>query len=386
MLADAIEGRLGHWRVDLDRLPDVAEFVARVTRQRFPTLDVPLHSRWRHFESGAIDRWTKASAVACWPDELAKARAAFDLVIVSVLLDAGAGLVWRYREPDTGLTLASSEGLGVASFHLMASGAMSSNPADPWRVDAKRLRSFSLGELAAAFQITDGNPLAGAQGRIELLNRLGETCLSSPDLFARADAPRPGGIIDVVVERCRNGKIAAPEMLSIVLQAFGPIWPRRLVVRNVPLGDAWMYGSWRVPGDELSGIVPFHKLSQWLTYSLIEPTLDFGLQVGDVDGLTGLAEYRNGGLLVDLGVLNPRSLADITGPLSPGSDLIIEWRALSIALLDRLTPLVGAALKVDFPLARMLEGGTWTAGRQIARLHRPDGRPPFAIVSDGSTF
>jgi len=37
-------------------------------------------------------------------------------------------------------------------------------------------------------------------------------------------------------------------------------------------------------------------------------------------------------------------------------------------------------------LARVLEGGTWAAGRRIARERRPDGAPPLAIESDGTVF
>jgi len=52
--------------------------------------------------------------------------------------------------------------------------------------------------------------------------------------------------------------------------------------------------------------VPFHKLSQWLAYSLIEPLEAAGIAVDGLGDLTALAEYRNGGLLVDLGVIRPR--------------------------------------------------------------------------------
>ena len=48
--------------------------------------------------------------------------------------------------------------------------------------------------------------------------------------------------------------------------------------------------------------VPFHKLSQWLTYSLLEPFMEtLHLTFDGLELLTGLAEYRNGGLFVDFG-------------------------------------------------------------------------------------
>jgi hypothetical protein len=69
--------------------------------------------------------------------------------------------------------------------------------------------------------------------------------------------------------------------------------------------------------------------------------------------------------------------------------LVIEWRAMTVALLDRLRPLVAKELDLalnDFPLARLLEGGTWAAGRRLAKQIRADGRPPISIVSDGTVF
>jgi hypothetical protein len=40
----------------------------------------------------------------------------------------------------------------------------------------------------------------------------------------------------------------------------------------------------------------------------------------------------------------------------------------------------------ELPLAKVLQGGTWSAGRRIAREKRPDGTPPIAIDSDGTVF
>jgi hypothetical protein len=135
--------------------------------------------------------------------------------------------------------------------------------------------------------------------------------------------------------------------------------------------------------------VPLHKLSQWLSYSLIEPLQDAGLEVTDIDGLTGLAEYRNGGLFVDLGVLVLKDPADLGRAHPVESPLVVGWRALTVALLDRMAPLVRARLGVsaeDFPLARMLQGGSWTAGRKVAAERRADGGPPLKVISDGTVF
>ena len=52
--------------------------------------------------------------------------------------------------------------------------------------------------------------------------------------------------------------------------------------------------------------MPFHKLSQWLAYSLIEPLEEAGIAVTGLDELTALAEYRNGGLLDRSGRARPK--------------------------------------------------------------------------------
>ena len=120
-----------------------------------------------------------------------------------------------------------------------------------------------------------------------------------------------------------------------------------------------------------------------------EPIEAAGIRVVGVDELTGLAEYRNGGLFVDADVLVPKHDAVTKIAHAPGSEIVVEWRALTIALLDRVT----ASLRTRFgkdattlPVARVLEGGTWAAGREIASEKRPGGGPPITIASDGTVF
>jgi hypothetical protein len=221
-----------------------------------------------------------------------------------------------------------------------------------------------------------------------LLRRLGAQVEARPDLFASLDAPRPGGLYDVLADRARQGRLPATAILELMLEALGPIWADRLELDGLPLGDCWRHPAIR-RSDASDGLVPLHKLSQWLSYSLIEPLQDAGIDVVDIDGLTGLAEYRNGGLFVDTGVLTLSNPLDASQPHHVSDPLIVAWRALTVALLDRMAPLVRERLGVSaaqFPLARMLEGGSWAAGRRIAAERRPGGGPPFNIISDGTVF
>jgi hypothetical protein len=137
------------------------------------------------------------------------------------------------------------------------------------------------------------------------------------------------------------------------------------------------------------GLIAFHKLSQWMTYSLVEPLEEAGITITGVEGLTGLPEYRNGGLLLDSGVLSFKNPHEGTVAHGPESDLIIEWRALTVFLLDKIGAEVQKRLgrtPQDFPLAKVLEGGTWAAGRKIAAMNRAGGTPPLNIKSDGTVF
>ena len=109
----------------------------------------------------------------------------------------------------------------------------------------------------------------------------------------------------------------------------------------------------------------------------------------EYDGLTGLAEYRNGGLLVDLGVIRSREAMDPCVRHEVLSELVVEWRALTVALMDPLVALVGTRLGLAsaFSMPQMLQGGTWSAGRKIAQaLRPPDGPPPILIAADGTVF
>jgi hypothetical protein len=379
MLALAERDALPHFMLDYARLGDAVNYVAAVTRANYPDLAIPYHARWRHFEAGGIDRWKALAARlrGCDPAELARLR--IELCTVSVLLDAGAGPHWKFREPATGRVLARSEGLAVASLHAFCSGLFSADPSHPLRADADGLSRLSDAALAAAFQVATDNPLAGVAGRAALLRNLGVA------LRSRGEA-RIGGLLDLWRSRAVSGVLPARELLITMLELLAPIWPARIMLDGENLGDVWPHTA--LPGDgPTAGLIPFHKLSQWLAYSMVEVLEQTAITVGDLDDLTGLAEYRNGGLFVDLGVLRLRNPSVAAAPLPGGHPAIVEWRALTVALLDRLAPMLRARLAAaELPLARLLQGGTWDAGRRIARERRADGSPPLVVLSDGTVF
>jgi len=388
MLAIGLDDALPNFRIHLDCIDRTVDLVLKVTREAYPSFEIPFHSRWRHFVANGDNRWADIADQSRWADRAARARAEFDLAIVSVFLDAGAGPSWRYHDPKTGSAIGRSEGLGLASLAMFAGGAFSADPREPLRVDAGVLANFAAADLERGMQVSDANPLVGMDGRAELLRRLGTLVASKPDVFGSRDTARPGGLFDQLAMLADGQELPAPTILTELLQQLGPIWPSRLTLGGIALGDCWKHPA-LTTADATSGLVPLHKLSQWLAYSLIEPLQTAGIRVTDIDGLTGLAEYRNGGLFVDTGVLAFRDAEAAQQEHQVASSLVVEWRALTVALLDRIADGVRHRLRLDatsLPLAKILEGGTWAAGRRLARERRADASPPVKIISDGTVF
>lgn len=353
-----------------EKLDATVALVEEVTRANYPDLNIPFHSRWGHFKVGGVDR-LKLLSREMGSDSVENCKALIDLVMVSVLLDAGAGDNWRYYDRSTDMTFARSEGLAVASFNMFKEGFFSSDENNPFRCDNEKLLAFSEEDLRAGFQVTDENPLEGLSGRVHVINQLGK---SMPK--------RPGDLFDLV-----DKKLSAAELLGLVLKEFGNIWPSRLTIGETSLGDVWFYPKLG-EATSVESLVPFHKLSQWLTYSLMEPLTVAGIEITDLNSMTGLPEYRNGGLLLDSGLISLKdsSLADMEH--APGSELIVEWRALTIYFLDLIAAKLREKLQLNdenFPLVKVLEGGTWWAGRKLA-ANREGGGPPLKLKSDGTVF
>jgi hypothetical protein len=388
MLALGLENKLPHFCIDIGRIDDVVELVIATTREAYPSLQVPFHSRWRHFVMQNDDRWAEVADQNKWHDRAARARAEFDLAIISVFLDAGAGPAWRFHDSRSGLAIGRSEGLALASLAMFAGGAFSADPRDPLRVDAAALENLSMSDLTRGLQVSEANPLVGLEGRLDLLRRLGTLVAAEADVFGQLDRPRPGGLFDWLAMLAEKKQLPAPMILSEMLRQLGPIWPSRLSLGGIALGDCWGHPA-LTTNDATSGLVPLHKLSQWLAYSLIEPLQRAGIIVADIDGLTGLAEYRNGGLFIDSGVLAFRDERDSQRQHEVGSPLVVEWRALTVALLDRVAESMRQKLGLDaisLPLAKILQGGTWAAGRKLAQQRRADASPPVKVISDGTVF
>ena len=399
----ACTDQLHYFRCNLTQLDQAAHYVIEVMRDEYPDLNIPFHSRWRHFEVGNVSRLAELEQHLTGLTPQEKAQAKFDLAMISVLLDAGAGSEWQYSEQDTGQVFRRSEGLAVASFRMFCQGAFSSNPKFPLQADAQGLQNFTSAQLAQGFQVSSTNPLLGLEGRVELLQRLGQSLHNLPQLFG-TENPRPGNLVNYLLQGLNVGKLnvesstqtnlqpsislSASTVFSAVLEGLGNIWPGRLTIAGINLGDVWIHPA--LKGDNPTAqYVPFHKLSQWLTYSLLEPLQELGIEITGLDEMTGLPEYRNGGLCLDLGLLEAKQDSVVQERHLPESEVIVEWRALTVSLLDRIAATIRQQLNLSatqLPLVKVLQGGTWTAGRRIAAQLREGGVPPIQIDSDGTVF
>ena len=394
--------QLCHFRLDLDQLPKVTHLILQLIQRDYPKSlkDIPPHSRWRHFHTPGNDRIQ--ALLDAWTQDLGLSKQdqvlrLLDLFVVSVLLDAGAGSQWSYQPPsEAGVSnekYARSEGLAIASLDWFLAGGFSSDPShDPFRVDSVKLKSLTVQDLRSAFQVNDTtNPLVGLE-RIQLLVRLGHVCEQFPTFFGSSESPlfRPGHLLFYLLNHpqtsiTEGGKmtvVSIEALWTVVMNGLAGVWPpTRTKLFDTPLGDVWPCEALRnilhnssAPNLNAASLsspqhleilkahpfVAFHKLSQWLTYSLLEPLSLLGIQVKGVEDMTGLAEYRNGGLFVDLGVLSLKKNRDGPHKFHVHEDVIVEWRALTVGLLDLVAQQVRTELNLsaqELPLAKVLEAG-----------------------------
>ncbi|VEU19374.1 DEKNAAC100443 [Brettanomyces naardenensis] len=414
------ENRLTNFDVDSSKFDSVVDFVISTIESSYETkeslLTIPIHGRYQHFEGNGKPRLTNLiNDQLKGETDLEICKKLVDLFMVSVLLDAGAGNEWKYTEDD-GTVVSRSEGLAVASFHMFSNGDFSDSKKDKYQVNGSKLANFSEEEMKKGFQVTSSNPIAGFEGRYQMIRHLGQTLVENKEVFGE-DA-RPGNMVDyLIANKAKGRQLDLEDLWMCLIKSLQPIWPTegRIKVSGETIGDVWFlqnridyskkkFGKDDVP--EWSKVVTFHKLVQWLTYSLFLPLIKYGhFEILNANYMTGLPEYRNGGLFVDLGLLTlkPDQLArglefskkvgfnPEIPTFTPEDDVIVEWRSCIICLLDRLLPLVNGKMgisgtKYEMSLPQLIEAGSWSSGRAIAKKLRSNGGPPIELFADGTVF
>lgn len=437
----ALRNELRHFDVDMRKFSDVVMFVANIIKRDYdaPFTSIPPHGRHQHFAVGGRDRI--ADLLSTFPEDVdptERCKRMVDLFLVSVLLDAGAGTQWSYKSTENGRIYRRSEGIAVASLEMFKTGLFSSNKNNKFQVDKNGLRHLTTEQLAQGLQSRPANQMAGLEGRTQLLLRLGEALDEKREFFG--DDGRPGNMLDHLLSHPSTQAssmliVPIPVLWNVLMNGLAPIWPTsRTAINGVSLGDAWPCSSMPQaaqsptspsfsPFPNTTGqsngvapwesILPFHKLTQWLTYSLMQPMQSImKIHFAGQELLTGLPEYRNGGLFIDLGVLTLKKedeerglehytrycqrtgtkAVEVAPMFEPSDDVVVEWRGVTVGFLDRLCIEVNKALRNELAgeelnLAQVLEAGSWKGGREMAEVCRPNTKePPILIDSDGTVF
>ncbi|KAF3015249.1 hypothetical protein G7054_g10684 [Neopestalotiopsis clavispora] len=411
VLQAAKEGSLNSFDYDEPRMTEVANVVIDIIKRDFGPdryAEIPPHGRWQHFNVGGVDR--VAALLSQWSsegcrDKLEQTRRLLDLFFVSVLCDAGVGDKWTFTEPDgSGRVYSRSEGTAVASLYMFKAGCFSSNKDKPHSVDSAALQGVTEELFCQQFQITPENPMVGVSSRVKLWNAVGQQLRNGdPQIFGAEG--RPGSMVDYLVASAKEpNTLDYTDLWSVLQGVLIPSWPKeRTHLAGNPIGDAWplkVLADRAGDASEAAAIAPFHKLTQWLGYSLLIPlTRVLGIKVVNDSLGTGLPEYRNGGLFYDLGALKLKPEVLAAGQKASGQslplysatgDTIVEWRAMTVALLDELHGLVSAHFEkegVKLNLAQMLEAGSWLGGRELAAKLRPETKSsPILFEGDGTLF
>ncbi|KAF2673854.1 DUF1688-domain-containing protein [Microthyrium microscopicum] len=415
----ARRNELRHFEVDWSKFDETSKWVEKIIRRDFQGdySKIPPHGRWQHFEVGGRPR--VGQLISTWPNSIVdvqeQTRRLIDLFMVSVLLDAGAGTQWSYRSKENGRLYNRSEGLAVASIEMFKAGAFSSDPVEKCQVDAEGLKQLTVQYLGKGLQVSEHNPIEGLEGRTGLLQRLGDALAINPEMFGAT--ARPGNMLDYLLahpttEASGGPVIQVTTLWDVLMTGLAPIWPAsRHTINNIPLGDCWPCTTMPSTPD-WANFVPFHKLTQWLAYSLMGPMERLmGARFRNIKLMTGLPEYRNGGLLIDTGLLTLKEAdrkvgerqyhehmkargvesMEVVPAFEPSDDVVVEWRAVTVGFLDEIAKSVNERLgltgKSALSLAQVLEAGTWKGGREIAAVSRPNTKePPIMIISDGTVF
>lgn len=335
--------------------------------------------RLRHFDAGGVPRSAALAERLAGRGAIERARSYVDLLVPSVLLDAGAGPSWSYVDVD-GVELRRSEGLAVASLRMFEAGSFGGAPSAP-RCDAEGLERLGEEALARALQVRPGHELVGLEGRARTLKRLAAILRAHPALFG--PGARAGALVDAAREAARGGALEASRLFVWLAQALAPLWPEGAQLGGEPLGDVWRHQALG-EGDE--GLVPLHKLVQWLLRSLVEPLAMAGVELVGLDRLTPLADYRNAGLLLDVGALRLCDASEASATHAVSSELVVEWRALSVAILAELYARLGSGVGDPGQRSGLFDTASWLAGRTIASRLREGAPPPILVESDGTVF
>jgi Protein of unknown function (DUF1688) len=384
-LERAVDGELSHVDVDLSEMDRVLLKVLEVTKGNYPDFQIPPHGVWRDFEAGDFDRWGALASARGFESAEEMLVAAADLAVIANYMKTRHPENWVFEDRMTATQAEGMQASALAAFHMFASGSFSSDMSDPYRVDAETLIRMDLGELADALQWNLQRDAGMLEDMQRHLKRLGEALALRPDLFSEGDVTRPG-LLATRLAKQSSSAVDAGIALDRLLESLAPVWDGGAVSGEIALGDCFAHSQF--PGSDLEQLFPFHLTAQEIVYSLVEPFAWAGWEVSGLEVLSAPADLPHVALFSQAGVLNARRREEkLSG--SEALDCMIELRAISMALTDKLADMLCAKLQVtpdQLPLSCVLEGGTSRAGAQILQQNETEAKKLGQLLNPGSVF
>ncbi|MBD8892340.1 DUF1688 family protein [Roseibium litorale] len=355
--------------VDLAKLADAADLAEKTLTERFPDLQLPPHGCWRSFELDGLDRWAMLASAREFVSAEEMLCCAGDLAILSAVLDVAMPEGWTFEEQLTGKRYSGAAGRAIAALTMFAAGSFSAEPEDPLRLDAHALIRLEASEIAGGLQLEPDENSDLIRDITHQLKRLGEAAGLRPDLFEKDGSIRPGHVLDRLWADAEDGMVPAADCLELLLDGLSPLWQGGASLGEVLLGDCWQH-SWLVLDEEAPGLVPFHLPAVQIAYSFIEPLAWAGVLVSGLEELPGLADLNHVFFFLETGALRVLPSQD-AGAGSPQAavDLMIELRAMSLVLLDKLAALLRERLEAsveELPLTCLMAAATVPASRELA--------------------
>ena len=206
--------------------------------------------------------------------------------------------------------------------------------------------------------------------------RLSAVLLEHRELFGTEG--RFGNLFDRISE-----DTTADTLFSMLSPVSTALFSSGTLIGGKPCGDVWRREG-IAANQPHSGLVPFHALGQHLVLDLLEPMLESGIRMTELEQLTAPATRMLCNQLLALGLVRPRHAAITRLAHPPSSDIVVELRCLAVALMDRLADRVRAHLDLPverLPVIRLLGPVARLAKERIERASPAHASPSIAIAS-----
>jgi hypothetical protein len=356
LLAAAERGQSDHFVPSAEAVGTVAAALADKIREVAaadqPTpagpASPPLANLWQRLRRHQPAALSVLAEAVAGSDAIERARSGADLAMLH-----------RIVEP---VGLAPGEAALDALVRHFAAGGWSARAQRP-ALDAPGIRRSLAGDGAVALPPALAALLDDAARR-QRLEQLAAQLEQAPD-WVGIDG-RFGSLLDrLVSEAARppggNGAVVPQVPAQLLIDRLAPLLDP-IVASTVRIGGMLAGDVWRHPlawaNDRSRELVPFHSLLVALAIDLVEPLEEAAAPLADLDQLPVPADRLVAAQMLRLGLVRSRHAAVARLRHPPGSDIVVELRALSVALTERLADRLRAELGRtvhDLPVVRIVE-------------------------------